>query len=309
MSPTNKFAKARQYIITKARPLDIALFEFEFNDGSPQNVLKILKTYQNEDEGFGKALESDLRMVESSVLASTVALQYINILNLSTPDKIVERAISYLVKETQRYPEGFSLKNFWYSHNKEQSQLPHAPWWHIEKLIPPAIEDWPNPSIEVISYLLKYRKFVPQSLLDELLIDLQNFLKLEPKLTGFVHYKFLCFKRLIPNVSEELQEKIFAMIDRSINNTDLLEKQRFEDVKIQWFVTEKSSYLFENYFEKVYKLLENEVNRLGEDGGSHPNWKWGEEGLWKQVEQEWTGKCTNGLLMTLKYCDLLKLLN
>ena len=99
------------------------------------------------------------------------------------------------------------------------------------------------------------------------------------------------------------------MIDRTINNTDLLEEQKFEDVKIQWFVTEKSSYLFEKYFEKVYKLLENEVNRLREDGGSHPNWKWGENELWKQVEQEWTGKCTNGLLMTLKYCDLLKILN
>ncbi len=309
MPPTNKFAKARQYIRTKARPLDIALFEFEFNDGSPHKVLKILKGYQNEDGGFGKALESDLRMKESSVLATTVALQYINKLNLSTPDKMVERAISYLVKETQRYPEGFSLKNFWYSHNKELSQLPHAPWWHIEKLIPPEIEDWPNPSIEVISYLFKYRKSVPQSLLDELLNDLQNFIKQVPKLTGFVHYKFLCLKRLIPNVSEELQEKIFTMIDRTIDNTDLLEEQRFEDVKIQWFVTEKSSYLFEKYFEKVYKLLENEVNRLREDGGSHPNWKWGENELWKQVEQEWTGKCTNGLLMTLKYCDLLKILN
>lgn len=308
MAPTNKFAKARQYIRTKARPLDIALFKFEFNEGSSQQVLEILKTYQNEDGGFGKALESDLRMKESSVLATTVALQYINVLHLSTPDKMVEKAISYLIKETQHYPEGFSLKNFWYSHSIEQDQSPHAPWWHIERLEPPKVEDWPNPSIEVIGYLLKYSQFVPQSLIDEVLIDLQNFLKQELKLTGFVYYKFLCFKRLIPNVTKELQKKIFSMIDRTIADTDLLEEQRFEDVKIQWFVTEKSSYLFENYFEKIYKLFENEVNRMGEDGGSHPNWKWGEESLWKQVEQEWTGKCTMGLLIALKLCDLLKLL-
>ena len=305
---TNKFTKAKQYVMNNARPLDIALFEFEFNGGSHQKVLEILQSYQNDDGGFGKALESDLRLKESSVLATTVALQYLNELNLSTPDKMVERALSYLVKETRHYPEEFLLKNFWYSHSKEQSQSPHAPWWHIEKLKSPEIVDWPNPSIEVIGYLLKYPQFVPKSLLDDSLNDLQKFLNLELHLTGFVYYKFLCFKRLLPYVPGELQEEIFAMIDRTINNTDLLEEQKFEDVKIQWFVTEKTSYLFENYFEKIHKLFENEVSRLGDDGGSHPNWKWGEDKLWKQVEQEWTGKCTNGLLMALKHCDLLKLL-
>ncbi|MHA2287773.1 MAG: hypothetical protein ACXABG_03195 [Promethearchaeota archaeon] len=308
MVSTNKFTKAKQYIRTNARPLDIALFEYEFNGGSPQRVLDILKTYQNDDGGFGKALESDLRMKDSSILATTVALQYVNNLNLSKINKMVERAILYLVKEKQQYTEGFPLKNFWYSHSIEQSQSPHAPWWHIDKVKPPEIEDWPNPSVEVISYLLKYPQFVPKSLIEELLDDLQTFLKLESQLIGFVYYKFLCFKRLVPYVSEELQRMIFAMIDKTIKNTDLLDEQKFEDVKIQWFVTEKSSYLFEKYHDKIYKLFENEINRMGDDGGSHPNWKWGEERLWKQVEREWTGKCTNGLLIALKHSDLLELL-
>jgi hypothetical protein len=304
----NKFTKAKQYIKTKARPLDRALFEYEFNDGSPQKVLDILRTYQNEDGGFGKALESDLRMKESSILATTVALQYVSKLSLSTVDKMVERAILYLLKETRHYAEGFPLKNFWYSHSVEQSQSPHAPWWHIEKLKPPEIEDWPNPNVEVIGYLLKYSKFVPQSLVDESLLDLHNYLKLVPHLTGFIFYKLLCFKRLIPNVSKELQKEIYNMIDRTVKNSNILEEQNFEEIKIQWLITEKSSYFYQKYPEKMKKLLENEVNRLGEDGGSHPKWKWGEDEMWKKVEQEWTGKCTIGLLMTLKHCDLLRLI-
>ena len=95
------------------------------------------------------------------------------------------------------------------------------------------------------------------------------------------------------------------MIDRTVINSNILEEQNFEEIKIQWLITEKSSYLYQKYSEKMTKLLENEVNRLGEDGGSHPKWKWGEEKLWEQVEREWTGKCTNGLLISLKYCDLL----
>lgn len=304
----DKFTKAKQYIKTNARLLDKALFEFEFNDGSPQTVLDILVTYQNDDGGFGKALEPDLRMNESSVLATTVALQYVNELNLSKPDEMIERAIKYLIKEKQHFSEGFPLNNFWYPVSIEQNQSPHAPWWHIEKLKAPEIEEWPNPSVEVIGYLLQYPQNVPQSLLDELLFDLQNYLKLEPKLTGFVYYKFLCFKRLIPHVSEELQEEIFAMIDRTFENTDLLDEKKFEEIKIQWLVTEKSSYLYKNYFKKINNLIVNEVNRLGDDGGSHPKWKWGEDKLWKKVEREWTGKCTNGLLVALKYCDLLNLL-
>jgi hypothetical protein len=247
-------------------------------------------------------------MKESSVLATTVALQYVNELNLPKADEMVEKAIEYFVEVKQRYDKKFPLKNFWYSHLKEQSVSPHAPWWHIEKLEPPKIQDWPNPSVEVIAYLLKYPHFVPEAIIKEIKEDLHIFLKLEPQLTGFIYYKFLCFKRLIPQVSEKLRTKIFNLIDITIENSNLLDDQKFEDVKIQWFATEKSSYLFQNYNDKILKLFENEVNRLGEDGGSHPSWKWGEDQLWEQVEREWTGKLTNGLLIALKHCDLLNLI-
>lgn len=301
----DKISKAKHYIETNARKLDRALFEFEFNYGSPQKVLDILKTYQNKDGGFGKALEPDIRMNESSVLATTVALQYVNELNISKPDKMIEQAIYYLVNEMKHFSEELPIKNFWYNVSVVQNQSPHAPWWDILELKPPLIEDWPNPSVEVINYLLKYSQFVPQSLIDELMSDLQNYLKLKPKLEGFVYYKFLCFKRLIPNVPTEIQKEIFTMIDNTFQNTNLLEEHNFEEIKIQWLITEKSSYLFQNYYEKIVELIENEVNRLGDDGGSHPKWKWGESELWNHVEQEWTGKCTNRLLMTLKHCDLL----
>ncbi|MHA2270304.1 MAG: hypothetical protein ACXACI_00465 [Candidatus Hodarchaeales archaeon] len=64
---------------------------------------------------------------------------------------------------------------------------------------------------------------------------------------------------------------------------------------------------YQKYPEKITRLIENEVKRLEEDGASHPQWKWGKDELWKQVEQEWTGKCTHELLVTLKYCNLLKI--
>jgi hypothetical protein len=308
MTSKDKFNKAKAYIKSNARPLDRALYEFEFNNSSPQTVLDILRNYQNDDGGFGRALEPDFRTDSSSVLATTVALQYINELNLSTHDRMINRAISFLVKETRYFKEGSPLKTYWSLVPIEQDQSLHAPWWNREDIKSPEIEDWPNPSVEVISYLQRYSEFVPQSLLEDSLLDLHNYLKLKPKLTGFVYYKFLCFKRLLPNVSKELQGEIFRMIDRTLENTNFLDDQNFEEIKIQWLVTEKSSYLYQKYHDKIKKLFKNEVNRLGEDGGSHPKWKWGEEKLWKEVEREWAGKCTIGLLVSLKYCDLINLL-
>jgi len=301
----DNFVKAEGYIETNARPLDKALYEFEFKNGSPQAVLEILNPYQNEDGGFGKALEPDFRIKESSVLATTLALQYVNELNLSKPIEMIERGIHYLVREIQQFSEDSHLRYFWYLVPREIDQSLCAPWWIVEKNEPPEIEEWTNPSVEVIGYLLRYSQFVPRSLLDDILLDLQSFFKLVPKLSGSVYYKFLCFKRLIPHVSKEFQTDILTLIDRTFETPELLDEQKFREIKIQRLITEKSSYLFQKYPEKITELIENEVKRLGDDGGSHPNWKWGEHELWKQVEREWTGKFTYELLSALKYCDLL----
>jgi hypothetical protein len=307
MISKDKLAKAKQYIKINARPLDQALFRFEFNEGSPEPVLNILKTYQNKEGGFGHALEPDFRVKNSSILATTVALQYVNELNLKNSMEMVERGIKYLVREVQQFPDDFPLKYFWYLVPNVRNQSLHAPWWSTENLKPPEIGEWPNPSVEVIGYLIRYSQFVPQSLLDEVLKDLQNYLKLVPILTGYIYYKFLCFKRLMSYVSKDLKETILAMLDRTFESPVYLTDLQFERIKIQWFVTEKTSYLYQKHAERITRLIDNEVKRLGEDGGSHPTWKWGDPELWEQVEREWTGKCTHELLVTLKYCDLLQI--
>lgn len=57
MNPT--FEKARSFIYHNARPLDIARWQYHFEGGSNEAVLTALAAYQNEDGGFGHALEAD----------------------------------------------------------------------------------------------------------------------------------------------------------------------------------------------------------------------------------------------------------
>ena len=51
--------QAGNFIYRNARPLDLARWQYLFEDGGRENVLNILASYQNEDGGFGHALEPD----------------------------------------------------------------------------------------------------------------------------------------------------------------------------------------------------------------------------------------------------------
>jgi hypothetical protein len=66
------FDSARTFVKAQARPLDQRLFEFYFEAGSAAAVLAELAHYQNDDGGFGRALEPDFRLVASSPLAGSL---------------------------------------------------------------------------------------------------------------------------------------------------------------------------------------------------------------------------------------------
>lgn len=67
------FERARTFMYRNARPLDIARFQYHFEDGSKEAVMQALSYYQNEDGGFGHALEADYWNPGSTPLHSRAA--------------------------------------------------------------------------------------------------------------------------------------------------------------------------------------------------------------------------------------------
>lgn len=53
------FEKSGKFMYRNARPVDLARWQYHFENGSKENVVKILAEYQNEDGGFGHGLEED----------------------------------------------------------------------------------------------------------------------------------------------------------------------------------------------------------------------------------------------------------
>ncbi|MCI8361096.1 MAG: hypothetical protein HFE86_07155 [Clostridiales bacterium] len=50
------FEKAKAFMCRNARPLDLARFQYHFENGSKENVLRVLSYYQNADGGCGHAI-------------------------------------------------------------------------------------------------------------------------------------------------------------------------------------------------------------------------------------------------------------
>lgn len=68
-------ARAKALIERHARPLEQRIYVYEFVQGPKDAIFEALKAFQNPDGGFGNALEPDLRLPDSSVLATTVGMQ------------------------------------------------------------------------------------------------------------------------------------------------------------------------------------------------------------------------------------------
>lgn len=50
----NTYERTRAFILRNARPIDLAVFKYYFENGSKEDVITALSAYQNPDGGFGR---------------------------------------------------------------------------------------------------------------------------------------------------------------------------------------------------------------------------------------------------------------
>jgi hypothetical protein len=118
------FSRARNFLKTKARPLDRALFEHRFEGSSPQKAITALSTYQNDDGGFGRALEADLRTPTSSALATGHGLSLLKELGCPRSHPAVSGALGYLLDTFDQEAHAWRVVPL------DANEYAHAPWWH-----------------------------------------------------------------------------------------------------------------------------------------------------------------------------------
>lgn len=136
---------AKTFLLNNGRLLERRLFAYLFENGSRAPVLSALKAYQNEDGGFGNALEPDKRTSSSQPIDQESALRVLD--DVGFDNDGVERLCDFLLTITT--DEGgvpFTLPTV--------QDAPRAPWWNTDEAEPPASL---NPTASIAGLLHKHK--------------------------------------------------------------------------------------------------------------------------------------------------------
>lgn len=284
-----QFQKAKSFIYAHARPVDIKLYEYYFEDGSANAVLEALATYQNEDGGFGHGIEPDFRLKASSPMATSVGLQYATAVSKPSSHPLIQKAIQYLLKS-------YDTKNrYWPATSAAVNDEPHAIWWHINEIVPPDETAWPNPSAEIVGYLHQHASLVPPAFLADVIARAQQNLDFSEIITGDTpqKYNLLGWERALPYLPTGMKTAVSTAITRTFESYDVIQPDTFQEISVLHFTPTPNAILAQLAPDTIAQCLAAEINKQNEDGGWWPSWHWGQyEEVWPIAKQEWAGKIT-----------------
>ena len=144
------FCKARAFVYRHARPLDLARWQYHFENGSREAVLHALAFYQNDDGGFGHALEPDLWNRRSTPIGTWAATEILR--EIGWPERghpIVRGILKYLASRAD-FDEA---ERQWRNVVPENNDDPHAIWWRWNEA---GSEFRYNPTAALAGFLLRY---------------------------------------------------------------------------------------------------------------------------------------------------------
>jgi len=263
---------AKKFILENARPLELAIYKYFFENESNQTVIDELSKFQNADGGFGNALEPDFFNPNSSPIATNdaiITLFRVNALNKDSD--IVKRIVSYLESHNS-FDEDKKRWLFAIDSNKD---FPHAIWWEKKS---DGISDF-NPSISLAAFLICYGNRT--SLYEEIVKEGFEYLENAEEISGDSLKCFLLTYELLKSNSikdiidlEHFKDLLCKAIDNSICKD--IEKYGIE------YVPMPSDFFSTSYMEfvtpEIKPLIAAEKDILGklqmEDGGFDITWKW-----------------------------------
>lgn len=208
------YTRAKKFILKNSRPLDMARWNYLFENGSKEDVISVLKTYQNIDGGFANALEPDCWNINSTPLQTWVATQIIKEINLDDKTHpIIKGILDYLSSNDEFDGHRWNGLNAVVTNDN----YPHAPWWSYSQ----KQELTYNPTASLIGFILKYaeKDTVMYKSACELSKEAYNYFKKRFPLESM--HESACFVELY-NYMEECS--IFNLVDME-GFKKLLQKQ------------------------------------------------------------------------------------
>ena len=120
----SSFNEIQHWIYRNARQIELAAWQYEFENGSKDAIISALAFYQNEDGGFGNALEPDSWNPNSSPYTTLNAIRKLNEINFTDINHpMMQGILKFLDSGMHRSDNG------WLFSIPSNDGYPHAPWW------------------------------------------------------------------------------------------------------------------------------------------------------------------------------------
>jgi hypothetical protein len=188
----------------------------------------------------------------------------------------------------------------WLSIPEESDKSPHAIWWNYDLEKMTKDENWGNPTVEIIGYLLQYNSNFDQTLLTEL--KNKAIKRLFDSDEVEIH-ELMCYQRLAKALSKEEQE----IVNEKMIKLAIKQVER-DSSKWNSYVPRPLNFV-DSPTPPVYQVLKTEVQQeldylidsLNSDGAWLPNWEWHQyNDEWEKVKPQIAGMVTVRNLITLK---------
>lgn len=128
MLSEKQFSQIRTWVYRNAREIDLNVWKFHFENGKKEDVVSALSHYQNEDGGFGNALEPDNWNPASTPYVTLYALGLLQRIGMTdTSHPIYKGIFEYLSSEKDLTDYG------WRFNVPENNNYPRAPWWNYSE--------------------------------------------------------------------------------------------------------------------------------------------------------------------------------
>jgi len=300
---TSVFEKARTFIYRNARPLDLARWQYHFENGGRDAVLTALAAYQNADGGFGHALEPDCWNPNSSPIqtwAATEILREIGFTDAAHP--IIQGILRYLAGG-----QDFE-SHFWCCVIRSNNDYPHAPWWHTDS--DSTCHNDYNPTACLAGFILRFADKDSESYQLGCRIAKEAYgVYMAQDLLNDMHTA-ACYVRLMQYCEEAgindvldipvLKEKLRKQVKQSITQNTAEWETGYICKPSQFFNSRDSVFYADNRDTADYEC-EYIIKSQQEDGSWHIPWSWGaypEE--WAVAKNWWKGSVAVLNLLYLK---------
>lgn len=118
------YKEVRTWMYRNARPVDLCLWQYFFEQGSKEAVVAALWYYQNDDGGFGHALEADNWNPGSTPITTQHALKILNEIEFFDMEHPIYKGIWRYLNSGKDM-----LECGWCFTVPDNDRYPHAPWW------------------------------------------------------------------------------------------------------------------------------------------------------------------------------------